>query len=49
MRERYDAMMEADRKQKKELAKKQREHEEDMFILDLNKAYDAEQAQGEAM
>jgi hypothetical protein len=34
---------------KAEKDKKRREHEEDMFILDLNKAYEADQAQGEAM
>jgi hypothetical protein len=49
LRERYEAMMEADGKQKAEQARKRREHEEDMFILDLNKAYEAEEAQGEAM
>lgn len=49
LREKFDTMMEADRKLKAEKDRKRREHEEDMFILDLNKAYEAEQAQGEAM
>ena len=45
--ERYNAIIEADRKMKKEKEKKKREHEEELFQIDLQRAYDAEYAQGE--
>jgi hypothetical protein len=40
-------MMEEDEKLKKEKDKKRREHEEELFLLDIQRAYDAEYAQGE--
>ena len=45
----YDDLMEKDAKLKAEKERKKREHEEDMFLLDLKKAEDAAQAKGEAM
>lgn len=49
LRDKFEALMEADAKLKAEKERKKREHEEDMFLLDLKKAEEAEQAQGEAM
>ena len=45
----YEELMEADQKLKAEKERKKREHEEDMFLLDIQKAQDAAEAKGEAI
>ena len=40
VKEQYDELMEADAKQKAELEQKRLEHEEELFIIDLQKAFD---------
>ena len=49
LRERYDELMEKDKKQKREQDKKRKEHEEELFQLDIQRANDKAQADGDFM
>ena len=48
LQHKFDEIMEKDMKHKEEKEIKRMEHEEDMFIADLQKAYDKERAAGKA-
>jgi len=47
LRERHEKMKIANDKQRSEQDKKKREHEEELFMLDIQRFYDEEMAQGE--
>lgn len=49
LREKYEELMEKDRKMKAEQEKKRKEHEEELFLLDIQRANDKEQKDGEFM
>ena len=48
LKKKFDDIMEKDKIHKEEKEIKRQEHEEDMFIADLQKAYDKERAAGRA-